>query len=283
MDAEGGGNNDGDGYSDDDQVTEREGACNRFCASLCAFRPGKETLPFHSSNPCRLPTVHWCGTTFPSFLWERPPCNFSHWVFQTMEITQPWNPPYWELLTRRHHRIQFLAVRLSISLLFLSVWRTAIQEVNEESMGWMKDVPLAGQYLATYVGTRLVQNAVILCLRPVFVFALYTSVEWRRAHTEGWRRVVGFIGGHILDLALWAFFITIAYYLVLILRMYRCSVVFDGVIVPWLMYVLYTQLFVCAIIPLPVHYLLLNTFGCKSGHMAADAQPLMSQVEVQSS
>lgn len=246
-----------DDEDDDDEYADDHDT-RSYLAKCCIVNDSRFKPNPMTRLGCRIPSKI---ASFAANMLCYPQVSFKRWAASIIIFSYAWNPPMADDMRHRVHRLQFVSVRLFMSLLFCTVWRGAVDQFNQSINSIVNENTSSqlGEYFTAYVGVSLLQDVATALLKPVFVFALYTSRSWRA--TQDWRRWAGWVCGYTLDIVLMLLVAAICYYLYILQSEYRCTTLFQGVLIPWLIYVFARELFVCSIIPLPAWYWLMLKFG----------------------
>lgn len=208
------------------------------------------------SGGIHLPDVRWI-LGYPAAFYRRPKVNWCLFWRQNLLWTWPWNPERDESLLLFHHRFGYLCALLTFNLLSLTVWSDLI-------LGWNKGLastPFIGGFVLKYFGSAAFQILFNLMVKPITVFLLYKAPTLFLGDPRPLVRIARCIlryGTQILAFCLLLFVGGAVYNF---LQSYRCRVMLEGVLQPFLIFEIVKSVNVLGVIPLPIWYWLRCVFG----------------------
>lgn len=230
------------------------GASGSGSCCICEYDPAQDPGP---SPPrcavcCRLPQWRWV-LDYPAYLWKRPDVCYPRWWRQQNIFFWPWNPEEGEFMQKKH-RVMYVVCVLVFNLLVLTAWAGFFLSVNSQVT---KQIPIAREYFARYVGSTFMQFVFVLISKPLITYTL----QRRAANSVGavWyldRLLTLLIFGLVMVLV-----IAESIYIWQLFNSYRCDALIKGVLYPYLVYEVIKSVLVFGFVPLPVWYWFLNTYG----------------------
>lgn len=247
---------------------EEKDSCTDCCSYDLSRDPGPPRYAGCTSH--RLPHWDWIGG-FPAFLWTRPTVSFSGWWRQQVLLTWPWNPPSDEVLSLSDRKLYMIMI-LAFNLLVQTVWSQVVFRANARLS---RRLPVFGDFATRYLGSALLQNAFWLLFKPVLTVGLAYAPQWKRSASR-WTVALGYVANHGFSLFLLFFSLGVIWAGLSLANGYRCGVLGWYVLLPFVVTELARMLFVFAVIPLPLWYIVVCCFGS----VDPAAMPLLSRVGI---
>jgi hypothetical protein len=149
---------------------------------------------------------------------------------------------------------------LCFNLSVLTTWASLVADVTSSLAQELASVPVLGRYAVLYLSATLLQAVFVALARPCLTLALSRLPPMRRSANPRIRVLAHVLSGAAILAGGLCLLLAVLGVVILVFR-YRCDVLYNHVLAPFIVITALNMCYAYAVIPLPLLYHLQNAYG----------------------